>query len=139
MAAEEKSQEQEDQLFMYLVSTFYSSAWMQMGKIENPVTNEVERDLEQAQLSIDILDVLKKKTDGNLTDQEQQYIDRALRELKANFMEEKQKDKHAGKEGKAASDAGSDAPKKSNIVRPGQEDDDEEQSSQQGKSNLWTP
>jgi len=139
MAAEEKSQEQEDQLFMYLVSTFYSSAWMQMGKIENPVTNEVERDLEQAQLSIDILDVLKKKTDGNLTDQEQQYIDRALRELKANFMEEKQKDKHAGEEGEATSDAGSDAAKKSNIVRPGQENDDEEQSSQQGKSNLWTP
>jgi len=137
MAAEAQSQGQDDQLFMYLVSTFYSSAWMQMGKIENPVTNKVERDLEQAQMSIDILDVLKKKTEGNLTDQEQQYIDRALRELKSNFMEEKQKDQHAGDKDEAESSSESESSKKSNIVRPGQEDDDED--SGQSKSNLWTP
>ncbi len=138
MSAEENTQQtQEDQLFLYLVSTFYSSAWMQMGKIENPVTNKIERDLEQAQLSIDILDTLKKKTEGNLNDQEKQYIERALRELKTNFMEEKQKDKHAGDQ--EASKDETEQSTKSNIIRPGEEQDDDEQDSNKGSSNLWTP
>ena len=133
-ADEQADMPQEDQLFLYLVSTFYSSAWMQMGKIENPVTNKVERDLEQAQMSIDILDVLKKKTQGNLTDQEEQYIDRALRELKSNFMEEKKKEAQKPESDSEETEEQSG----SNIVTPDQESDEEEDSSE-SSSNLWTP
>ena len=66
-----------------------------MGKLKNPITDKVERNLEQAELSIDMLDMLKKKTGGNLTDEESDLIVRSLNELKMNFMDEKMKDEKA--------------------------------------------
>ena len=69
-----------------------------MGKLKNPVTDKVERNLEQAELSIDMLDMLKKKTGGNLTDEESDLIVRSLNELKMNFMDEKLKDEKAPEE-----------------------------------------
>ena len=69
-----------------------------MGKLKNPVTDKVERNLEQAELSIDMLDMLKKKTGGNLTDEESDLIVRSLNELKMNFMDEKLKDEKASVE-----------------------------------------
>lgn len=69
-----------------------------MGKLKNPVTDKVERNLEQAELSIDMLDMLKNKTGGNLTDEESDLIVRSLNELKMNFMDEKLKDEKASVE-----------------------------------------
>ena len=66
-----------------------------MGKLKNPATDKVERDLKQAELSIDMLDMLKKKTDGNLSEEETEFIARTLNELKMNFMDEKMKDEKA--------------------------------------------
>ena len=54
---------------------------------------EIERDLDQAQLSIDMLDMLEAKTRGNLTDEEKKYLGEVLKELKLNYVDEKAKDK----------------------------------------------
>ena len=43
----------EQQLFMYLVGTFQSSAWIALGKMKNPMTDKIERNLEQASYYID--------------------------------------------------------------------------------------
>lgn len=142
MADDPQQQFSKDELFSYLVSTFYSSAWMQMGKMANPMTNKVEKDMEQAQFTIDLLDMLKEKTEGNLTEDESKLLTRATKELKMNYMEEKKKDSDAAKsrgEGESESNAPKSGPK--NIVTPdeamgGQKDDDSDSGS---KSNLWTP
>jgi hypothetical protein len=86
-------QDKNIQLFMYLVSSFELAAMQAMGKIKNPLTDMIERDLEQAQFSIDVLDMLKERTRENLSDYEMKFLDNTLGQLKLNFIDEKEKDK----------------------------------------------
>ena len=81
-----------DPLFINLVLTLHNAAMLQMGKLKNPVSDKIERDMSQAEMSIDMLDMLKKKSEGNLTDEENSILSRTLNELKMNFMDEKAKD-----------------------------------------------
>jgi hypothetical protein len=75
-------------LFFSLVMTFQAAAMQQMGKLKNPVSDKIERDLQQAQLSIDILDMLEEKTRGNLSDEETKLLKTILQELKLNYVDE---------------------------------------------------
>ena len=43
------------QLLLTLISSLASQAWIQMGKIKNPVTDEVERNIDAASVTIDML------------------------------------------------------------------------------------
>lgn len=79
------------QLFMYLVSSFELAAMQAMGKLKNPITDKIERELSQAQFSIDVLDMLKEKTKGNLSEYEEKFIDNTLGQLKLNFVDEQQR------------------------------------------------
>ena len=81
----------EDQLFIHLVNTFVQSAWISLGKVKNPVSDELERNLDQASYYIDLLDMLQTKMKGNLSEWEEQYILHSLSELKMNFIDEKKK------------------------------------------------
>ena len=45
--------EKNEMMFIQLVSMFQAAALQQMGKMKNPVTGKIERNIEQAQLSID--------------------------------------------------------------------------------------
>ena len=81
----------EQQLFDQLISSLVHSAWVFLGKIKNPVNDELERNLDQASVQIDMLDMLYKRMKGNLTDNEDQYLEHLVRELKMNFVEEKNK------------------------------------------------
>ena len=101
-------------LFSQLIMSFQAAALQQMGKIKNPFTDKIERDLQQAQLSIDMIDMIKVKTDGNLTQDEIKFIDHILRELKLNYVEELEKDKKADSEQqqKTETDKETKAPKK---------------------------
>jgi len=87
-------------LFGSIVLMFQTAAMQQMGKVKNSVTDKIERDLDQAQLSIDMLDMLEAKTRGNLTDEEKKYLGEVLKELKLNYVDEKAKDKPDEKESK---------------------------------------
>ena len=64
---------------------------VQMGKLANPMTQKIEREMEAAQVTIDMLDMLKEKTKGNLTDEESKFLEQSLADLKLNFVEEKSK------------------------------------------------
>lgn len=89
MAESTSTQDQQQQiLFMQLVLMFQTAAMQQMGKLMNPLTKQVERDLEQARASIDMLAMLKEKTKGNLTDDEARLIDHILFELRMNYVDE---------------------------------------------------
>lgn len=91
------SKEKNTQLFMYLVGSFEMSAMMAMGKIKNPMTDKTERDLTQAQFSIDIMDMLKEKTKGQLSEYEAKFLDNTLGQLKLNYIDEAKKPEEPNK------------------------------------------
>jgi len=78
-----------EQLFMYLVGTFQSSAWIALGKIKNPMTEKSKVNIEQASFYIDLLDMMQEKMKGNLTDYEEQMLINTVSELKLNLIDEK--------------------------------------------------
>ncbi len=83
----------EQVLFMQLIMQNQQIAMMAMGKLKNPVTNKIDRNLNYAKVSIDTLDMIAAKTKGNLSDYEEKYLTEVLKELKLNYVEEVNKDK----------------------------------------------
>ncbi|MBP1655186.1 MAG: hypothetical protein H6Q28_1742 [Bacteroidetes bacterium] len=81
-------QEQYAALFGQLVAMLHFAAMQQMGKIKNPVTDAIERNLEGARHTIDTLDMLQERTRGNLSPEEAQFLKQTLQELKLNFVDE---------------------------------------------------
>jgi hypothetical protein len=87
MALESKLTEQ--QLFDQLISSLVHSAWVYLGKVKNPMNDKLEKNIDQASVQIDMLDMLFKRMTGNLSEEEEQYLSNIIRELKMNFVEEK--------------------------------------------------
>ena len=81
-----------EQLFMYLVRTFQSSAWIALGKMENPMTDKTEVNIEQASYYVNLLEMIQEKTKGNLTDFEEQMLINTVSELKLNLIDENKRD-----------------------------------------------
>ena len=82
------------QLFMGLCSSLVSQAWMQLGKIKNPMTDEIDIDLDAASLTIDMLEMLKDKTKGNVSEDEAKILDQSISELKMNYVMSKEKEEN---------------------------------------------
>jgi len=61
-------------LFMQLIIQNQQIAMMSMGKIKNPVTDRIERNLEHAKIYIDTLDMLLAKTKGNLSSMRKNFL-----------------------------------------------------------------
>jgi hypothetical protein len=80
-------------LFMQLVMQNQQIAMMAMGKIKNPVSDKIERNLEHAKIYIDTLDMLMAKTKGNLSEYEEKFLTETLKELKLNYVDEVDKEK----------------------------------------------
>jgi hypothetical protein len=78
-------------IFMQLVMMFHTLTMQQLGKIKNPVTDTVERDLGAAQGSIDMLEMLKEKTKSNLAAEEDRFLTNLLKELRLNYVDEASK------------------------------------------------
>ena len=81
----------EEQLFLYLVNTFKTSAWIALGKMENPVTGNTEINVEQASYYIDLLEMLQLKARGNMSEYEEQILINSVSELKLEFIQNKAK------------------------------------------------
>ncbi len=95
----EDKEQQHAVLFLNLVMWFQAMAMQQMGKLKNPMSDKIERDMEQARLTIDMLDMLEAKTKGNLGEDEKKFFAHILSELKLNFVDEVNKDKQAAAKG----------------------------------------
>ena len=80
------------QLFMGLCTSLVTQAWMQLGKIKNPMTDKIEADINAASLTIDMLCMLKDKTKGNISDEEAKILDQSISELKMNYIMSKEKE-----------------------------------------------
>ncbi len=75
-------------LFSHLVISLHTATMQQLGKLKNPLTGTVERDLAAAQSTIDMLDMLKEKTRGNLGEEEGRMLTQVLHELRLNYVDE---------------------------------------------------
>ena len=51
----------DEHILIHVVTMFTQQAWMAMGKLKNPMTDKMERNLQEASFFIDILDMMKKR------------------------------------------------------------------------------
>jgi hypothetical protein len=87
-------------LFMQLVLQNQQLAMMSMGKLKNPVSDKIERNLEFAKMSIDTLDMLASKTKGNLSEYEEKFLSEIIKDLKLNYVDEVNKEQNETHESK---------------------------------------
>ena len=72
--------------FMTLMSTFTTQAMVSLGEMKIPGLEERELDLDGAKFAIDTLAVLKDKTKGNLTPEEERALDDVLQGLRLRYV-----------------------------------------------------
>jgi hypothetical protein len=80
--------EEVDIHFVQLLLSLQMGAMHYLGKTASPVDGKVERNLELAQHSIQMLEMLHKKTNNNLTDEERKILDTILYDLRLNYIDE---------------------------------------------------
>lgn len=80
-----------DANFFQLVLSLQAGAMQQMGKVANPITGKVERDLRVAKATIDLVAMLEAKTKGNLNKEEARLLSHVLYELRLNYVDESKK------------------------------------------------
>ena len=73
--------------FDTLVSYLSTTAMFQLGLMAGPGGERIPADMPNAQRTIDLLEVLQEKTNGNLTANEARLLDDVLYELRMTFME----------------------------------------------------
>lgn len=69
-----------------LFMMFASSALISLGTAPDPQTNEPKVDLAKAQAAIDLLLMLREKTNGNRTEQETRLLESILYDLQMRFV-----------------------------------------------------
>lgn len=74
-------------LFIQLVMMLATSASQAMGKLVNPATKKAEVNVEAAEATIDLLDMIEAKTKGNLDRDEERMLKDTLMSLKLTFVE----------------------------------------------------
>lgn len=87
--------DKESRLFLSLIFMYHEACMQQLGKTKSTITGKIERNLDAAQGTIDLLDMLKVKTKGNLSAEEDRLLTELIRELKLNYVDEKLKDDKA--------------------------------------------
>ncbi len=72
--------------FMEVVMDLAAPAFIHLGMAEHPATGKPQVNLPAAQQSIEMLRVLRGKTKGNLTREEEQFFDGLLGDLQMQFV-----------------------------------------------------
>lgn len=73
--------------FSTLVISIASSAVVNLGLEKNPQTNQLEKNLDMARYSIDLLIVLRDKTKNNLSAEEKNYLEAIIQDLQLKFVQ----------------------------------------------------
>jgi hypothetical protein len=89
----DKHREEEDAAlpeinFVSFIFSLSTTAMYHFGDFPDPVSKETRRNLAAAKQTIDILSILKIKTEGNLEEDEKQMLDGILYELRMRFVKE---------------------------------------------------
>ena len=72
-----------------LVFSLSSSALLHLGEIADPQTGEKKEDFALAKHSIDTIGMLKEKTKGNLTEEEDKFLESILTDLRWRYVKAK--------------------------------------------------
>jgi hypothetical protein len=73
--------------FELLLTTLATEALVAMGQVPHPATGKLEAQRNQSKYLIDTLDVLREKTKGNLSADEQQLLESMLHQLRMLFIQ----------------------------------------------------
>ena len=73
--------------FSSIFLPFYTQALFKLGAAEDPISQKIEENIELAKRLIDLLDLLKEKTQGNLSSDEEALLSNGLHQLKTLYME----------------------------------------------------
>jgi len=75
--------------FFNYVTSLAFQAMIFLGEIPNPMDdNKIEKNLKQAKFLIDTLILLKEKTKGNLTKEEDEVLNSAVYELEMKYVDQ---------------------------------------------------
>lgn len=69
--------------FLFSLST---SALIQLGEIEDPISNKIDKNLPLAKQTIDLIGMLQEKTKGNLTPNEEKMMENILYDLRIRYV-----------------------------------------------------
>ena len=88
-----EAQEEEKEIlppldFSSLVLPFFTQALIKLGQLEQEEKKDPEGKFELVKRLIDLLDMLKSRTQGNLKSEEQIFLDQCLHQLRMAFMEQ---------------------------------------------------
>ena len=72
--------------FDLLLTTLATESLVALGQMPHPITGKAQPHRSHAKYLIDTIDVLREKTKGNLTPEEQQAIDGLLHQLRMVFI-----------------------------------------------------
>jgi hypothetical protein len=78
-------------LFLQLLLGLQQSGMMTLGKLMNPLTRQIEKNLDAARDTIDTLAALEARTRGNLEPDEARVLQQVLTELRMNYLDEVKK------------------------------------------------
>jgi len=92
-SSEEKSETSEQKKpppppidFPSYILSYYTQGLVLLGEVPNPYSGKKEEDVDAAKHTIDILAMLKEKTKGNLSQDEEKLLENVLYELRMKFM-----------------------------------------------------
>jgi hypothetical protein len=72
--------------FTMLINAMAQPALLYLGEIPHPGTGQTTLDLEGARIQIDMLDLLRVKSRGNLTPQEENLLESVLYQLRMRYV-----------------------------------------------------
>ncbi|WAC07501.1 MAG: DUF1844 domain-containing protein [Thermodesulfobacteriota bacterium] len=77
--------------FSTFIFSLSSNVILHLGLMENPYTKTIDKNFPLAKQTIDIISMLKDKTKGNLSDEEENLITHLLTELRFKYVNEVKK------------------------------------------------
>ena len=72
--------------FSTLILSLASAALVQLGEVPDPESGRMEQDITMARHNIDVLEMLRQKTEGNLLAEEQKLLEGILYELRMKYV-----------------------------------------------------
>ena len=88
--AHEDSSEQATSLpeitFINFMLSLSTSAFIQLGEVEDPITQQTDKNFPLAKQTIDLIGMLREKTKGNLTSEEEKLMEHLLYDLKMRYV-----------------------------------------------------
>lgn len=87
------TEQQQQLLFMMLVQQHEQIGMMGLGKLKDPSSDKISKDLNATRYAIDTLKMLETYTKGNLTSDMKSYLTHVLSTLQLNYVDEAKAEK----------------------------------------------